>query len=105
MTTANELRAAYQPGIAMLPAHMHEGVVAYIEHGRNVGGFLTSLFQFGVDERLVWDRADQVNRACKEDWRSFLADFAPRACWGSPLKCTAWRKMGGLSGYPKGEGP
>lgn len=38
MTSKAEIRAEYQAGLKTLPRHMHEGVTAYIEHGREMGG-------------------------------------------------------------------
>lgn len=98
--TKTEIRAAYQDGLKKLPHHMHDGVTSYIEHGREMGGFLTALFE-GDNERAECV-ADMANRACWTDWQLFLPGYVPAKAHGSPGKVAAWRKMGGLDGYPDG---
>lgn len=101
MTSKAEIRAAYQEGLKNLPRHMHDGVTAYIEHGQEVGGFLTAMLEGDfVGGRFT---ADHLNVGHWEEWIAFLRDSLAPVCHGSPLKVAAWRKMGGLDGYPEGD--
>lgn len=95
--TKAEIRCLYEQGLDLIPLHMHEGVRAHIEHGRKVGGFLTALLE---GDPMAFGRADPTNAANAEQWEHFLANHLPTDCWGSPGKVEAWRKMGGLDGYP-----
>jgi hypothetical protein len=94
------IRAAYSQGLNLLPRHMHEGIRSHVEHGREVGGFLTAMLE--GDEDRAWKSADNMNKASRDEWATFLANHLPAECHGSRLKVAAWRKMGGLDGLPGG---
>lgn len=82
--------------IRMLPAHMRESVLDYIETGAPVGGFLTALLS--NDLRGTFERADEQNRAAVFVYLSFLYNHAPSQCWGSPQRLRDWQERGGLKG-------
>lgn len=99
--TKDAIRSLYAEHLVLLlPRHMHEGVRAYIEHGRETGGFLTALFEGDYERAKAV--ADFQNAAHWENWMDFVREFMPADACGSPLKVQAWRKMGGLDGYPDG---
>lgn len=89
--------ATYLKGIATLPAHMQDGVRAYIETGRPGGSFMTAVF--ANDMKNAFMRADAVNQRAMEAWVRFLYWYAPVACQGSYEKVEAWTKRHGLLGY------
>lgn len=93
------LRARYREGLDCIPEHMRDGVENYIEHGREVGGFLTRLLEGDHERaRIV---ADSANKYAWSDWMTFLLKYAPSRCFGSHEKVKAWTKMGGLQGLPE----
>lgn len=83
-------------GLDKIPEHMHEGVRAYILHGRHVGDFLTAIFSNNL--ALAVYRADPENLAAITGWVSFLHWEVPSPAWGSPEKVRAWQERGGLEG-------
>lgn len=85
----------------MLPAHMTDGMLRYIEKGIPGGGFLTALLSNDLKETFV--RADLENAARVSDYVTFLYNYAPSGCWGSPARYDAWVEQGGLEGRAKQE--
>lgn len=96
--TARELRARYESGLWMLPAHMIYGVQRYIEDGVRPSGFLFELLRFGPDDEKPWAYAARMNSFSKREWHLFFSDHMPPDAWGSELKVSAWMAMGGLHG-------
>ena len=66
-------------------------LVAYIEDGCPVGGFLKALIS--NDLRGTYDAADIHNTQAVRDYVLFLYNHAPSACWGSPERYDAWLKF------------
>lgn len=83
-------------GLHLIPEHMRDGVISYLAHGRNVGGFLTCLLEADPE---AWRRADQRNMAAQEGWLKFLLEHMPRNAWGAANKRIAWQKQKGLEGW------
>lgn len=82
-------------GIHMIPSHMQEGVLRYIEKGERPGGFLTAILQ--NDLMGSANRADERNARCLHNYAKFLFNYAPPACFGSTEKVEAWIERGGLN--------
>lgn len=80
-----------------LPEHMRGGVMAYLMDGREVGGFLTALFE-GDKEHAI-KKADPLNRAAWPHWLRLVDDYMPIASVGSREKAQRWRSQGGLKAY------
>lgn len=99
MTVADKARRKLNEGLGKLPPHMREGVFAYVDRGREVGGFLTRLFQGDLTTALA--SADPVNRRAWPQWQTFLSESVPPICHGSATKHAAWMKAGGLRGIHK----
>jgi len=78
-----------------LPDYMIDGLVRYIVHGIEPGGFLTSV----LENDLAWAaaNADAINRRILFRYASFLLYGAPNGCWGSKSKVREWIEKGGLS--------
>lgn len=98
--TKAEIISMLESGLDLIPTHMREGVRAHVEYGRETGGFLTALLE---GDEAAFRRADPVNLANADQWMRFLHHHLPADCHGSPGKVAAWRKMGGLDGYPDGQ--
>lgn len=83
-------------GLDRLPHHMRDGVERYVLHGIPGGSFMTELFA----NRLVqaFGRADEENTAAMREWASWLYNYAPGGCWGSPMAVSEWIAAGGLMG-------
>lgn len=73
---------------ALIPAHMREGIRAYVEDRRLVGEFLTALLSNNLMRAAR--HADDENRAALADWAGFLYEYIPSDCWGSPEIVAAW---------------
>ncbi len=71
-----------------IPAHMREGIRAYVEDRRPIGHFLTALLSNDLKNAAL--RADDANRAALADWVGFIYEYAPSNCWGSPEIVAAW---------------
>jgi hypothetical protein len=83
------IKLPYNVGI--LPKHMQEGVVGYLEHGWKLGSFLSAIFT--NDLVKAYGRADGINRAAMETWAQWLYNYCPQGAWGSPQKVEAWQNQ------------
>lgn len=101
MSIVEDIRLIYQAGFRLLPEHMHDGVTRYMERGIEPGSFLFSMLR-GETARAM-QAADPANKACKEEWLTFLTDCLPIKAHGSPHLVASWMKQGGLSGLPDGQ--
>jgi hypothetical protein len=99
MTDTTDQLPSYTPGHSadwsLIPDYMIGGLRRYIEYGVPPGSFLTALLS--NDLRATFERADDENRRCVENYVRFLYSYAPSQCWGSPARFDAWCKKGGLS--------
>lgn len=86
----------YKDGLHLLPFHMRDGVVRYIEYGIAGGSFMTAVFENNLLQGF--NRADDANTAAMTDWARFLYNYAPSDCHGSCTKVYTWIKNGGLKG-------
>jgi hypothetical protein len=79
----------------LVPAHMREGLIEYVEHGHlDHGDFLHALLT--NDLRMTFQTADHVNRKHVWEWLQFLFNYTPSTCWGSVEKVKAWQQRKGL---------
>lgn len=84
-----------------VPIHDHQGLLDYIMHGRQMGGFLTCVVcndLFGA-----FGKADWVNKERMSDIVSFIYNVAPNNCWGDEVTVTQWMKSGGMLALNKSE--
>ena len=79
---------------SLLPEHMQEGARAYVETGREPGGFLEAVLT--NDLVAAFGKADEINRAFMYSWAMWLFNEAPMGSWGSGAKVAAWIAKGGL---------
>ena len=82
--------------LRLVPEPMRGGVIRYIAHGIIPGGFLTALLQ--NDLMAAVGKADATNQRCIVDWCTFLHNYAPQGCFGSPAAVRSWAERGGLIG-------
>lgn len=101
--TAKELREQYESGLHLCHAHMIEGVTAYLQEGREPGGFLFALLVHGPTSDIPWRHADVMNQHARIGWVRFFDKHMPEKAWGSELRVSAWMKLGGLDGMPGGK--
>ncbi|KKN74368.1 hypothetical protein LCGC14_0391690 [marine sediment metagenome] len=74
----------------LIPAHMHEGITAYVETGRPMGHFLTAVLSNDLREAAA--RADDENTLALAGWVKFLYNYVPSECWGSLEAMARWRE-------------
>lgn len=73
---------------SLIPPHMHEAVRRYVERHEPVGDFLTAVLS--NDLRGAYSRADSDNIVHLPDYVTFLYNYVPAPCWGSPEAVKAW---------------
>ncbi len=74
----------------LIPAHMHDALRDWIVYGHMPGRFLTAVLENDLMEAA--GRADLINRAALADYATFLYNYAPQACHGSPEKVKSWER-------------
>ena len=74
-----------------LPEHMQEGARAYVEQGREPGGFLRAVLENNLSEAC--GRADHINQYKMDTWACWLYNECPVPAWGSPEAVDAWIAM------------
>lgn len=88
--------AEYIERLDTLPAHMREGIKAWIEQGRPTGSFLHALLSNDLMGAI--GKADDQNSAAMRQWCNYLYNYAPAGCFGSLAKVAAWAEHRGLKG-------
>ena len=71
-----------------LPGHMRGAMKRYIENRIPPGSFLTAVLSNDLMEAC--GRADDINRHALFDYCTWLFNYAPRGCYGSPQAVAAW---------------
>lgn len=88
------------PGLHLVPGHMHNSIVLWIERGfphpARMGSFLRAVLCNDLMGAFAY--ADQKNRFAMSAWATFLYNFAPGGSYGSPEKVRQWHEQGGLYG-------
>lgn len=85
-----------EPNYEILPEHMQEGMRLWIERGIEPGSFLMAVLENDLMGAL--GKADEINAASLLAYGRFLYNEVPTSCFGSPEKCAAWAKRGGMNG-------
>lgn len=86
MTTFWDQKAADR----LIPGYMQGGLRRYILEGIQLGSFLTAVLENDLMEAA--GRADSVNLTALADYATYLYNYAPQSCHGSPEKVAAWVK-------------
>lgn len=74
-----------------VPQHMIDGLWLYVTEGIEPGGFMMAVLENNLMEAC--GRADIVNRHSLFEICTFLYNYMPAQCKGSPEKVTAWLSM------------
>ena len=77
-----------------------ESLVAYVNTGRSVGGFLEAVISNDLADAC--GRADTRNRRRIFEWSQYLYNECPADCWGSKELYEKWMERGGLEGKKSG---
>jgi len=75
----------------MLPQDTKEAIDRYVDDKIPTGGFLYAVLTNNLFEAI--DRADHINLPNLQDICSYIYNFTPTACWGSPEKVKEWLKQ------------
>jgi len=86
----------YREGLYLVPNHMHDAVINYIEKGWEPGSFLQAVIENDLSGAA--SRADLANQKCLFEWAQYFYGYAPRTAWGSPQAYDRWVKHKGLEG-------
>lgn len=76
-----------------IPAHMQEGLIAYILTGRPPGGFLRAVLENDLYRSFA--KADAVNQHMMLAYARVL-EHMPIGSWGSAREVDHWIASGGL---------
>lgn len=79
-----------------IPEYMIGGMIRYVLHGIEPGGFLFNVF--ANDLMGAVGKADETNAECLRNYAMAIYNDCPRDCHGSPDQVLAWMKQGGLNG-------
>ena len=85
----------------LIPDHMHDAVIRYVEDGIEPGGFLEAVLCNDLKGAVM--RADAINKARLFNWVEFVVWELPASCQGSVEKYQNWIAMGGLNGIERKE--
>lgn len=91
----------YKEGLTLIPAHMREGVIRYIDRGIPMGSFGNAVMANNFLE--AFSRADLQNLHSMKGWAEFIYLYAPAGCHGSQERVDEWCKRGGLEGIAEKE--
>lgn len=71
-----------------IPEHCQDALASYILEHKPTGSFLHNLLS--NDLQATFSSADHINSKAVRNYVTFLYNFAPGACWGSPEKVKSW---------------
>lgn len=71
-----------------VPAHLRDGLEAYVATGRPTGGFLAAVLRNDLCDAV--GRADPVSAGSLTAVVRYLRNNVPRACWGSEKNHGEW---------------
>jgi len=89
MAYVNEEQLKAQMDKRGIPAYMHAGLLRWILYGIPPGDFLTALLS--NDLRRTFEKADDTNVRCIQNYLIFLYNDAPSGCWGSKENFKSWK--------------
>ena len=81
----------WEKHIRMIPAHMREGMLAWIENGILPGQFLQAVLKNNL--LMAFLNADCINKRKMETYLEYLWKYAPEDCWGSKENVRKWHKQ------------
>ena len=72
----------------MIPKHCRDSIDRYVREGIPPGGFVRAVLQNDLAQAM--GRADVENRHRLFDIVSYIYNWVPSDCWGSPEKVEDW---------------
>ena len=75
---------------AEIPCHTLTSIGRWVTHGVPGGHFLTAVLTNDLKEAV--GRADLDNRRALCDIVTYLYNYVPVGCWGSPQKTKEWKE-------------
>lgn len=81
---------------SLIPEHMRGALRRYVMRGIPMGSFGSAILSNDFIDAC--GRADEENRPALFGWATFIYNFTPNACHGSPEKVQAWVDQGGILG-------
>ncbi len=88
--------ADWRSNLDMLPEHMRDGIVRYMELGIPPGSFAEAVLC--NDLKNAFGRADMVNERYLKRWCEYVMWHLPSLAQGSPERVATWIGHAGLSG-------
>ena len=86
----------YRENLHMIPSHMHDAILRYIEDGIRPGSFLEAIIS--NDLKGAFMRADHINSEHIKDFVEYMYWHTPSSCQGSQEAFENWVQRGGLKG-------
>lgn len=86
--SADYVAERLEAGRHLIPGHMFDAIQLWVLRGISGGSFLTALLR--NDFMGAMGNADEVNAASMRGWATFLYNYVPSGCYGSPEKVKAW---------------
>ena len=77
--------------VAGVPDRLVDGLALYIVEGIRPGHFLTAVLENDLTEAI--SRGDDDSRAGLVALVTFLYNYAPASCWGSPARVEGWEGL------------
>lgn len=74
-----------------VPDHLIDGLVAYVAERRPTGDFLRAVLENDLME--AFGRADVDSALGMRHIATFLYNYVPKKCYGSPERVVAWLKQ------------
>lgn len=90
--------AMFDPCQDRVPLPTLQGLQRYAQRHCPVGHFLTAVLSNDLMEAV--GRADEGNRAALADICTYVFNYLPIGCWGSPAKVQAWLTPPAPTGQP-----
>ncbi len=90
----------WRDGIHLIPEHMHEAIIEWIELARIPPALLGSFLRAVLTNNLMdaFGYADEENARAMRGWVTFLYNHAPSQCYGTIETLNAWHERGGMLG-------
>ena len=87
--------AEWREHLDLIPEHMHESILWWIEagepHPTRLGSFMRAILTNDLVGSFM--RADHINTLCMRGWAEFLYHYAPSKCRGSEEALLKWYAM------------
>lgn len=92
MSQGEEFRRMAEAGLHLIPPHMHEAVLMWVEFAEPPPAQLGGFFKAVLCNQLVeaFGRADTENTLAMRGWADFVYNHLPSPAWGSRQQLDEW---------------